>query len=309
MERVILHSDLNNFYASVECLYNPSLRGKPVAVAGDPEARHGIVLAKNYEAKACGVATGNPLWMAKKKCPDIIFVPPHYDLYMKYSQIAKEIYSEYTDQVEPYGLDECWLDVTGSTHLFGDGRRIANELRKRIKFELGVTASVGVSYNKIFAKLGSDMKKPDATTIISSDHFRDVVWPLPVNDLLYVGRATHNKLKRYGIHTIGDLAQADQKLLHNMLGQNGLMLWMFANGLDTSPVSNIGAKFLIKSIGNSTTAPLDLITDEDIRITLMVLCESVSSQMREFSVSVFHLCNILITTFVRFNVKRFLLQN
>ena len=197
MERVILHSDLNNFYASVECLYNPSLRGKPVAVAGDPEARHGIVLAKNYEAKACGVATGNPLWMAKQKCPDIIFVPPHYDLYMKYSQIAKEIYSEYTDQVEPYGLDECWLDVTGSTHLFGDGRRIANELRKRIKFELGVTASVGVSYNKIFAKLGSDMKKPDATTIITSDHFRDIVWPLPVNDLLYVGRATHNKLKRY----------------------------------------------------------------------------------------------------------------
>lgn len=282
MERVILHSDLNNFYASVECLYNPSLRGKPVAVAGDPEARHGIVLAKNYEAKACGVATGNPLWMAKHKCPDIIFVPPHYDLYMKYSQIAKEIYSEYTDQVEPYGLDECWLDVTGSTHLFGDGRRIANELRKRIKFELGVTASVGVSYNKIFAKLGSDMKKPDATTIISSDHFHDVVWPLPVNDLLYVGRATHNKLKRYGIHTIGDLAQADQKLLQNMLGQNGLMLWMFANGLDTSPVSNIGAKSLIKSIGNSTTAPRDLITDEDIRITLMVLCESVSSRMREY---------------------------
>lgn len=282
MERVILHSDLNNFYASVECLYHPSLRGKPVAVAGDPNARHGIVLAKNDVAKAFGVATGNPLWMAKQKCPDIIFVPPHYDRYMKYSQLAKEIYHEYTDQVESYGLDECWLDVTGSTRLFGDGTTIANELRERIKSELGVTASVGVSYNKIFAKLGSDMKKPDATTVITSSRFRDIVWPLPVNTLLYTGRATHQKLKRYGIRTIGELAQADQSFLHRILGQNGLMLWMFANGLDTSPVSNIGAKSLIQSIGNSTTAPRDLMTDEEIRITLMVLCESVSSRMREY---------------------------
>lgn len=282
MERVILHSDLNNFYASVECLYNPSLRGKPVAVSGDPEARHGIVLAKNYAAKAYGVATGNPLWMAKQQCPDIVFVPPHYDLYMKYSQIAREIYSEYTDQVEPYGLDECWLDVTGSTQLFGDGRAIADKLRERIKFELGVTVSVGVSFNKIFAKLGSDMKKPDATTVITSDRFREIVWPLSVNELLYVGRATHSKLKRYGIKTIGELAQADQNFLKRLLGQNGVMLWMFANGLDTSPVSNIGAKSLIKSIGNSTTTPRDLVTDEDIRITLMVLCESVSARMREY---------------------------
>lgn len=282
MERVILHSDLNNFYASVECLYNPSLRGKPVAVAGNPEARHGIVLAKNYAAKACGVATGNPLWMAKQKCPDIVFVPPHYDLYMKYSKIAREIYSEYTDRVESYGLDECWLDVTGSTHLFGDGKVIADKLRERIKQELGVTASVGVSYNKIFAKLGSDMKKPDATTVITSDRFREIVWPLPVSDLLYVGRATHNKLRRYGITTIGELAQANRDFLRHLLGKNGEMLWLFANGLDTSPVSNIGAKSLIKSIGNSTTAPRDLVTDEDIRITLRVLCESVSSRMREY---------------------------
>lgn len=282
MERVILHSDLNNFYASVECLYNPSLRGKPVAVAGNPEARHGIVLAKNYAAKACGVATGNPLWMAKQKCPDIVFVPPHYDLYMKYSKIAREIYSEYTDRVESYGLDECWLDVTGSTHLFGDGKIIADKLRERIKQELGVTASVGVSYNKIFAKLGSDMKKPDATTVITSDRFREIVWPLPVSDLLYVGRATHNKLRRYGITTIGELAQANRDFLRHLLGKNGEMLWLFANGLDTSPVSNIGAKSLIKSIGNSTTAPRDLVTDEDIRITLRVLCESVSSRMREY---------------------------
>lgn len=282
MERVILHSDLNNFYASVECLYNPELRGKPVAVAGDPEARHGIVLAKNYPAKACGVQTGDPLWMARQKCPDIVFTPPHYDRYMQFSKAAREIYSEYTDQVEPYGLDECWLDVTGSIALFGDGRAIADEVRRRIRQELGVTASVGVSYNKIFAKLGSDMKKPDATTVITSKRFREIVWPLPVSDLLYVGRATHAKLKRYCIKTIGDLAAADQRFLQRLLGQNGMMLWRFANGLDTSPVSNIGAKSLIHSIGNSTTAPRDLVTDEDIKITLYVLCESVSARMREY---------------------------
>lgn len=282
MERVILHSDLNNFYASVECLYNPELRGKPVAVAGDPEARHGIVLAKNYPAKACGVQTGDPLWMAKQKCPDIVFTPPHYDRYMQFSKAAREIYSEYTDQVEPYGLDECWLDVTGSIALFGDGRAIADDVRRRIRQELGVTASVGVSYNKIFAKLGSDMKKPDATTVITSERFREIVWPLPVSDLLYVGRATHAKLKRYCIKTIGDLAAADQRFLQRLVGQNGLMLWRFANGLDTSPVSNIGAKSLIHSIGNSTTAPRDMVTDEDIKITLYVLCESVSARMREY---------------------------
>lgn len=282
MNKVILHCDMNNFYASVECLYNPAIRGKPVAVVGDPEARHGIVLAKNYEAKKYGVKTGDTLWQAQQKCPNIVFVPPHYDRYMRFSQAAREIYGEYTDQVEPYGLDECWLDVTGSTHLYGDGKQIADELRRRIKFELGVTASVGVSYNKIFAKLGSDMKKPDATTVIDSERFKEVVWPLPVNDLLYVGRATHNKLRRYGIHTIGDLAQAEQQFLQRLLGRNGVMLWLFANGLDTSPVSNIGAKSLIKTIGNSTTAPRDLVTDEDIKITLYVLCESVSARMREY---------------------------
>lgn len=282
MSRTILHIDMNNFYASVECLYNPELRGKPVAVAGDPEARHGIVLAKNYPAKACGVQTGDPLWMARRKCPDIVFTPPHYDRYMWFSNLAREIYSEYTDQVEPYGLDECWLDVTGSIGLFGDGKAIADELRRRVRQELGVTASVGVSYNKIFAKLGSDMKKPDATTVITSERFREIVWPLPVSDLLYVGRATHQKLKRYYIKTIGDLAAADQRFLQHLLGQNGLMLWRFANGLDTSPVSNIGAKSLIHTIGNSTTAPRDLITDEDIKITLYVLCESVSARLREY---------------------------
>ena len=281
-ERIILHSDLNNFYASVECLYHPEYRGKPLAVLGDPEARHGIVLAKNYEAKSRDVRTGDPKWMAEQKCPGIVFVPPHYDLYMKHSRLVRQIYSEYTDQVEPYGLDECWLDVTGSTRLFGSGEEIADKIRKRVKSELGVSVSVGVSFNKIFAKLGSDLKKPDATTVIECDRFKEVVWPLPVKELLYVGRATHNKLKRRGISTIGDLANANPESLKFWLGKMGIVLWQFANGLDTSPVSNIGAKSLIKTVGHSTTAPRDLISDEDIRIILTVLCESVSARLREY---------------------------
>ena len=282
MDRVILHSDMNNFYASVESLYHPEYRGKPMAVAGDPEQRHGIVLAKNYEAKAFGVQTGDPLWLAKQKCPDIIFVPPHYDRYLQFSQMAKEIYSDYTDQVEPFGLDECWLDVTGSINLFGSGKTIADTLRERIKKELGITASVGVSFNKVFAKLGSDLKKPDATTMILPDQFRETVWPLPVSELLYVGKATHQKLRKYGIRTIGDLALTDVRFLEQVLGKNGVMLWQFANGLDQSPVSNIGAKSMIKSIGNSTTSPRDLESDDDVKITLFVLCESVSARMREY---------------------------
>ena len=281
-KRIILHSDLNNFYASVECLYHPEYRGKPLAVLGDPEARHGIVLAKNYEAKSRDVRTGDPKWMAEQKCPGIVFVPPHYELYMKNSRLVRQIYSEYTDQVEPYGLDECWLDVTGSTRLFGSGEEIADKIRKRVKSELGVSVSVGVSFNKIFAKLGSDLKKPDATTVIECDRFKEVVWPLPVKELLYVGRATHNKLKRRGISTIGDLANANPESLKFWLGKMGIVLWQFANGLDTSPVSNIGAKSLIKTVGNSTTAPRDLISDEDIRIILTVLCESVSARLREY---------------------------
>ena len=284
MERIILHSDLNNFYASVECLYRPELRGSPVAVSGNPEERRGIVLAKNSLAKAHGVETGDPLWIARRKCPEILFVPPHYDRYLRFSAAAREICSEYTDQVESFGLDECWLDVTGSTSLFGSGKRIADELRRRIRWELGVTVSVGVSFNKIFAKLGSDLKKPDATTVISAETFREMVWPLPVRMLLYVGRATQNRLIRYGVRTIGDLANSRCQMLYALLGENGRMLWRFANGLDTSPVSNIGTKPPVRSIGNSTTLPRDLTAEEEIRIPLRILCESVSARMREMKV-------------------------
>ncbi|HAN21863.1 MAG: DNA polymerase IV [Clostridiales bacterium GWF2_36_10] len=281
MDRVILHSDMNNFYASVECLYDSSLRDKPIAVGGDPEQRHGIVLAKNYIAKAYGIQTGEALWQAKKKCPDIIFVPPHFERYLRFSQLARKIYYDFTDQIEPFGLDEVWLDVTGSKTLFGSGKKIADEIRERVKKELGITVSIGVSYNKIFAKLGSDMKKPDAITEIYPDNYSEKIWRLPVGKLLYVGPSTQKKLRYYGIYTIGDLANTDTKYLQSWFGINGIMLWQFANGLDNSPVSIIGAKSQVKSIGNSTTTPKDLTCDDDVKITLFLLSESVATRLRE----------------------------
>lgn len=280
MQRTVLHSDLNNFYASVELLSHPELRGRPVAVAGDVEARHGIVLAKNYEAKACGVQTAETLWQAKQKCPDIVFLPPHYDLYEKYSHLARQIYYEYTDMIEPFGLDECWLDVSGSLGLFGDGKRIADAIRKRVKRELGLTVSVGVSFNKVFAKLGSDMKKPDATTVISEENFREKIWGLPASDMLFVGKKTYSKLLRYGLRTIGDVARTDPYLLQCLLGKNGLTLYEFANGRDSAPVMLSGATPPPKSIGNSTTPPRDLCCENDIDIILYQLCENVSMRMR-----------------------------
>lgn len=281
MERVILHSDLNNFYASVECRDNPELRGKPVAVCGDPAARHGIVLAKSQEAKTLGVKTGQAIWQAREKCRDLVVVPPHYDRYIAASAAVRDIYISYTDRVEPFGLDECWLDVGGSAGLFGPGKVIADDIRARIRRELGLTASVGVSFNKVFAKLGSDYQKPDATTVITRDNYRDVVWTLPVSDLLYVGPATTRKLTRYGVFTIGQLAESSLEFLNAILGKVGVMLWQFANGQDSSGVSTYYAVPPVKSIGNSTTAPRDLVSEDDIKITLYALCDSVAARLRE----------------------------
>lgn len=283
MERIILHSDINNFYASVECLYNPSLINKPVAVGGNVETRQGIILAKNYIAKRFNIKTGDTIWQAKQKCPNLVVVPPNYNQYMRFSKLAYEIYQEYTDKVEPFGLDESWLDVTGSTSLFGNGFKIADTIKSRIKYELGVTVSIGVSFNKVFAKLGSDMKKPNAITVITRDDFKQKVWGLPVSNLLYVGPATTKKCKSFGIHTIGQLAQSSLQFMQSMLGKRGVMLWHFANGLDTSSVSNIGSKPLIKSIGNSTTTPRDLTNIQDVKIILYKLSESVATRLREYN--------------------------
>ncbi len=288
-DRTILHSDMNCFYASVEMLHHPELEGKPLAVGGDPEARHGIVLTANYIAKECGVKTGMALWQAKQVCPEIVFVPPRMDLYLRFSSMAREIYSEYTDKIEPYGIDEGWLDVTESSSIKGDGMKIAQEISERIKYELGITVSIGISWNKIFAKLGSDYKKPDAITQFHRGNYKEIVWGLPVSDLLYVGRQTNKKLKKLGIYTIGQLAQTDEKLLDSHFGKIGLVLWAFANGYDSDPVCTEGYEAPVKSIGNSTTTPRDLETDLDVWIILMALSESVSARLRKHGFK----CNVV----------------
>jgi DNA polymerase-4 len=281
MDRVVLHSDLNNFYASVECLYRPEIRNKPVAVCGDPEQRHGIVLAKNYLAKAHGIQTGEAIWQAAQKCPGLIVVPPNFPLYLQYSRLARQIYADYTDQIEPFGLDEAWLDVTASTGLFGSGEKIADDIRQRIREEMGVTVSVGVSWNKIFSKLGSDLKKPDATTVISRENYQQVVWPLLSKELLYVGPATQKKLYYHGINTIGDIGRTTPQYLRRILGKWGEFIWHFANGYDESPVTRTGEEAVIKSIGNSATTPRDLVSDDDVDLLLYALSESVAMRLRE----------------------------
>ena len=281
MNRTILHSDCNCFYASVELLHHPELRGKPVAVGGDPEARHGIVLTADYTAKRYGVKTGMALWQAKQVCPDITFLPPRMDLYLRFSRMAQEIYADYTDKREPYGIDESWLDVTDSATLKGDGFHIAQEISSRMKKELGITVSVGVSFNKIFAKLGSDYRKPDAITTMYEDEFQRKAWCLPVSDLLYVGNATNKKLYSMGIRTIGDLAKSNETLLVRKLGKMGSILWAFANGYDESPVKLENTSAPVKSVGNSTTTPRDMETDEDVKIVLYILAESVAARLRE----------------------------
>ena len=283
MARHILHVDMNAFYASVECQRRPELRQKPVAVCGDPEARHGIVLTANYVAKPKGVKTGMAIWQAKQVCPDLVVLPADMGEYIRISRMAREIYERYTDQIEPFGLDESWLDVTGSTELFGSAMDIAQEISDRIKFELGITASIGVSDNKITAKLGSDYQKPDAITRIERDNYKDIVYPLPVGDLLYVGPATERKLCSIGIKTIGQLAQSSPDLLEYKLGKMGMILHTFANGLDVSPVQRSDHIRAIKSVGNSATTPRDLVNDDDVRLMLYLLAESVACRMRELA--------------------------
>lgn len=279
--RVILHSDINCCYAAIEHLHHPELEGKPLAVGGDPESRHGIVLTADYIAKKYGVKTGMALWQAKQLCPEITFVSPRMDLYLRFSRMAHEIYAEYTDLQEAYGIDESWLDVTASATLKGDGYSIAKEISNRMKSELGITVSIGVSFNKIFAKLGSDYKKPDAITTMYTDEFQTKAWNLPVGDLLYVGRSTNQKLAKLGIRTIGDLARTDESILVSQLGKMGSVLWAFANGYDDSPVRKENAYAPIKSVGNSTTTHRDLVTDDDVKIIIYVLAESVAARLRE----------------------------
>jgi DNA polymerase-4 len=270
---------MNNCFASVEAIYNPELRDKPIAVCGSVEDRHGIVLAKSEEAKRFGIKTGDTVYLARQKCKDLIIVPPHYDRYVRYSELAKRIYSDYTDRIEPFGLDECWLDVTGSRLLFGSGEEIAEKIRERMKLELGLTVSVGVSFNKIFAKLGSDMKKPDAVTVISEENFKAKVWPKPVSDLLGIGRATEKRLLRIGIKTIGELAKTPPEILVREFGKNGQTLWVFASGLENSAVAEENYQPPIKSIGHGITCTRDLYRWEEVYKVMLYLSQDVSARL------------------------------
>ena len=282
MERVILHSDMNSCYASIEIQKNPALRGKPVVVGGHEEDRHGIVLAKSQEAKAYGIQTAEPLWEAHRKCPNLIVVPPHYDDYLDFSRRARKIYYDYTNQVEPFGLDECWLDVTGSVHLFGSGETIAHTIRKRIKKELGITVSIGVSFTKTFAKLGSDMKKPDAVTVIPKDQYRSIIYPLPVESMIGIGRKTKEKLNRLGIITLGDLARTEPMLLGKRLGVVGVKLWQKVQAIDDDPVADYDYRPEIKTVGNGITLREDLLNDVEVRRILQILSFKVSRRLREY---------------------------
>ena len=283
-DRIILHSDMNSFYASVEMMLDPRLKGKAVAVCGATEERHGIVLAKSELAKKAGVKTGMVNWEARQRCPELILVPPQYDQYLKYSKLAHEIYYRYTDLVEPFGMDECWLDVTASG-VYGTGMEIAEKIRTACREELGLTVSIGVSFNKIFAKLGSDMKKPDAVTEITRADFKDKVWPLAASELIYVGRATERKLSNYGIHTIGQLAAVPPDILQGWFGINGLKLWAYANGADKSRVMHKEFVSPMKSIGHGITCTADLENEEEVQRVLLELSQDVGHRLRVHSLS------------------------
>ena len=283
MDRIILHCDLNGFYASVELLSHPDLREVPMAVCGDPASRHGIILAKNEPAKRFGIQTAETIWQAKKKCPDLVLLPPHHDLYRVYSKKVNAIYDEYTDLVEPFGIDESWLDVTHTLHLFGgDARALADTLRRRVKEELGLTLSVGVSFNKVFAKLGSDYKKPDATTVISRENWQRIVWPLPVGDLLYVGGAARKLLHQYGVDTIGQLAACRPEMPETLMGKLGTQLYEYANGLDREPVRSRYDAEPVKSVGNGTTFPKNLTTRMEVQNGVAMLADSVATRLRKY---------------------------
>ena len=309
MERTILHCDCNSFYASVECTLRPELWEVPMAVCGDPESRHGIILAKNERAKAFGVQTAETIWQAKRKCPQLTLVAPHREEYQRLSVVVNGIYREYTDLVEPFGIDESWLDVTGTTHLFGAGPEIADLLRRRVKEETGLTISVGVSFCKVFAKLGSDYKKPDATTVIRREDVPRIVYPMPVTALLYVGKSAASRLASLGIYTIGDLAQSDAAAVTALLGKTGASLHDLANGMDDSPVASAYAKREVKSVGNGFTFRRNLTGMEDIRTGVTALADTVASRLRKAGVACFVVQVVIKDPSFRVISRQMTLQN
>lgn len=280
VDRTILHCDLNGFFASVECLHHPELKDVPMAVAGDVEKRHGIILAKNELAKKFGVTTAETVWQAKTKCPGLVLVPPRHGEYDKYSRLVNQIYERFTPLVEPFGIDESWLDVTGTIRIFGNGQKIADTIRAALKSELSLSVSVGVSFTKVFAKLGSDYRKPDATTVITRENYRTIVFPLPVTDLLFVGESATSVLARLGITTIGQLAGSDRKLIMDKLGKLGGVLHDYANGNDDEPVRAADDDRQAKSVGNGMTFKRNLVGIDDIHTGVMALADTVAARLR-----------------------------
>ena len=283
MDRVILHCDMNSFFASVELLEHPELADKPVAVCGDPDSRHGIILAKNEAAKKFGIKTAETIWQAKKKCPKLVFLPPHMNKYKQFSYELNKIYQRYTDLVEPFSIDESWMDVTASRNLFGSGKHIADEIRETVKRELGLTLSAGVSFNKVFAKMGSEYKKPDATTEITRDNYKELLWPLDASELFFVGKASAQKLKTLGIKTIGDIAASSPEALSAILGKQGRVMWEHANGIDDSPVMHYSHREKIKSVGNGSTFKRNITTENDVKIAVTALSDTVTSRLRKYN--------------------------
>ena len=281
MERIIIHSDMNSCYASIECSLNPELKGKPMAVGGSEENRHGIILAKSEEAKKFGVKTAEPIWQAKQKCPELIVVEPHYDIYKEYSRIAHDIYARYTDKIEPMGLDEVWCDLTGSITLFGSAKNIIYEIMESFRSELGITVSIGLSFNKIFAKLGSDLAGKNEFFEISKSDYKKTVWPLPASSLFGVGRKTANKLASCGIITIGDIAVCSEKWLISILGSCGHDIWISANGMNTDRVALDSFYLPSKSIGHGTTCKEDLVNNEEVWKVFLALSQNVAKRLRK----------------------------
>lgn len=278
MDRKILHIDMNSFYASVELLTRPDLRDKPVVVGGDESLRHGIVLAKNEIAKAFGIKTAETLYSARQKAPHLVVLPPHHELYHEYSQRAQSIYREYSERVQPFGPDEAWLDVS---HRPESGEALAAEIKARVRGELGLTVSVGVSWNKTFAKMGSDHRKPDAITLITRENYKDILWQKPVDEFLFVGAATAARLQQLGIRTVGDLAAADPEQLSKILGKNAWSLVFNACGEDDSPVLSEAEQGPPKSIGVSQTTSRDLTKAEAIRDLFEEISGEVAQRMAE----------------------------
>lgn len=279
--RVILHCDLNNFFASVAMKLHPELRGKYIAVCGNPSLRKGIVLAKSENAKKMGVKTGMAIWEAKRVCPEIEIVPTEYEAYEMYSKKVQAIYYRFTNQVEPFGIDECWLDVTHSQKLFGDGMQIADRIRSTVKEELGLTISVGVSFNKTYAKLGSDLAEPDAVVAITLDNYQQLIYPLPLSNLLFIGKKTQVLLTKLNLQTIGDLANYDVSLLKSFIGINAEKLIAAARGEDYSDVSDYLFHEVPRSVGNGTTVPYDLTSKNEVEAVLYLLAEKIAYRLRE----------------------------